>query len=655
MKKIYAVYILCQLLIANCFAQGFNWEWARCGKGGYGGLGGWQEGVNIACNVSAGVYITGYFTDTAIFGFDTLLYNSNECFFLARYDTAGNFRWAKSEPLMPYYSNSQGTAAATDASGNVYLTVGYAGDSFLVGNITLYSNASLGGASFVAAFDTAGDVMWAKGINGGIALAIATDAYKNIYVTGAFSADTVIFGNSVLVNSGYANIFLAKYDSAGNILWAQKAGGNSYDYGDAVATDDVGNVYLTGEISSDSMKIGDTVFYNPSLNHYILTAKFSPAGALIWVSNSGSNNTGLGPYSIATDANENVYITGVFESPSLSFGAVTLLNNPAVEGYSFFLVKYDGAGNLVWAKGATGNSGPEGYSVTTDVNNNVYVSGGLLWAGGDTTTFVYNTTTLIDTGTHDPMFILKLDPDGNVLNAQTFESGGDDVNWLCVDALGNGYLGGDFYNIDSLAFGNSVIKPQFQNFLTANEYMFVAKFDAGIKQCGLPAVSITVDGDTLTANNGVQFQWYLNNSPLPGDTNNRVVASKVGDYAVQITDSAGCTALSNAVNISAIAHLAADGLISIYPNPSVGSWQLAVGNAQLAVGGQWAVGSGQLAISNSLIGAAFEVWDNTGQIIYQSKITSAVTEINLPALANGVYFLRVNTGEGVLVRKLVKF
>src|SRR4051812_30404093 len=69
----------------------------------------------------------------------------------------------------------------------------------------------------------AGGNEWEYGKN------LVTDAYGNIYVIGYFASSFLTFGSTVLSNAGGSNytedIFLVKYDSTGNVIWAKEAGG----------------------------------------------------------------------------------------------------------------------------------------------------------------------------------------------------------------------------------------------------------------------------------------------------------------------------------------------------------------------------------------------------------------------------------------------
>jgi hypothetical protein len=704
MKKLIPIITGLLLIAPQCFSQNFDWQWARYAQQQTQDPFESSQGWSTACNATVGVYITGWFTDTTILNSDTLFYNPGlfnfgQSFYLARYDVSGNIRWARTPHGGRSQPTSYGYGVASDTRANACIT-GTFSDSLIMGNVVLPPANSQG--VFVAKYDSSGNALWAiapRGSGYGVGSGITTDANNNIYVTGYFSSGTFTFDTTVLVNAGTYNAFLLKYDSAGNPLWAFSTHGNLYDFGEAVATDDNGNVYFTGYFTSDTFKIGNTIIYRPvtdTFEEQIFTAKLNSAGNLIWVKTA---HNGLGAFrnnSVAADTRGNVYTTGFAGYDTLYFDSGAFIN-----ASSFFLAKYDSSGNLQWVKRNNQDYGAEvrGYCVTTDINDNVYVSGGVASTGGKSEIFKIDSTVLLLDMKLDPMFIFELDPNGNVLHAQVFMSGGDDQNWVCVDRLGNGYLGGDITLGGNIAFGPDTVIQ------SGNENMFIAKFNPDSLACSLgpptinaetnticandsalvcapnnfasyrwntgqttpcfytslagnyyvtvtdshgceatsntvaitvnmpPTISITVNGDTLTANNGVTFQWYLNGNLLPGDNGNQIIGTKGGSYAVQITDSNGCTSTSNPVVIGGINSLAGYN-ISIYPNPSVGNWQLAIGN--------------------NLIGAAFEVWDNDGRIIYQSKITSVVTEINLPALASGVYFLRINTGEGLIVRKLLK-
>ena len=85
---------------------------------------------------------------------------------------------------------------------------------------------------------------------------IDTDPSGDIIVTGRF-AGSATFGDTTLVAAGARDMFVAKYDDAGDFLWAAQAGGTGLTWGYGIATDGSGNSIVTGEFS-DTATFGDT-------------------------------------------------------------------------------------------------------------------------------------------------------------------------------------------------------------------------------------------------------------------------------------------------------------------------------------------------------------------------------------------------------------
>src|SRR2546429_460101 len=75
------------------------------------------------------------------------------------------------------------------------------------------------------------------------------------------------------------------------------------------------------------------------------------------------------PSASVTDAAGNLYVTGTFEDSSITFGSFTLVNQG---GYDIFFVKYDPAGNIIWAKSFGGISN-EWVTITNDPYGNIYL------------------------------------------------------------------------------------------------------------------------------------------------------------------------------------------------------------------------------------------------------------------------------------------
>jgi len=149
-----------------------------------------------------------------------------------------------------------------------------------------------------------------------------------------------------------------------------------------------------------------------------------------------------------------------------------------------------------------------------------------------------------------------------------------------------------------------------------------------------PSISISVNGDTLTAYGAVSYQWYRNGSSILNAVSNIYVASEAGSYTVAVTDSNGCSALSNPTIITGMKELSGGNGVRIFPNPSAdGSWQLLVGD-------NW-------------MNARIEIFDAKGKLLFQSAITHS--QVNLtPDVSPGIYLLRISSGKNSITNKLVR-
>ena len=104
---------------------------------------------------------------------------------------------------------------------------------------------------------------------------VATDADDNVYVAGDFSDTVQLDPNGspagTLTSNGSRDVFVAKYDSSGNFVWARSFGGSSYDFNWGLALDDAANVILSGGFR-------DTVDFDPFTAHPPEVDTFTSAG-----------------------------------------------------------------------------------------------------------------------------------------------------------------------------------------------------------------------------------------------------------------------------------------------------------------------------------------------------------------------------------------
>jgi hypothetical protein len=244
------------------FSNAGTFQWARSTGSSacddYGGAIAVDPAGNPCFN---GVFAGPVVTATTTIGTTSLVSYGNQDVFLAKYNNAGSFQWAKN-----IGSSSGGDfngGIAVDASNNIYID-GYYGGSMTVGTFTLPFTGYYDG--FVAKFNTAGIAQWANritGLDAEYCYDIAVDANANAYVTGAYAGTVVTAGTFTIANSvpgPNTDVFVAKYNTGGTIQWISSGGGSANDWGYGISSDAVGNVYATGYIS------GSTTFGPTALN-----------------------------------------------------------------------------------------------------------------------------------------------------------------------------------------------------------------------------------------------------------------------------------------------------------------------------------------------------------------------------------------------------
>ncbi|HWY98596.1 MAG TPA: SBBP repeat-containing protein, partial [Bacteroidia bacterium] len=275
---------------------------------------------------------------------------------------------------------------------------------------------SLFAFSFSISFAQSPNWVWAKTAAGNInTYGMTSDANGNSYVTGFFSGGSITLGSFTLTNTGSWDMFVAKYDPSGNVLWAKSAGGNNNVVGEGVATDNAGNVYVVGCFESSSLTFGSTTLTDAGSSYNIFLVKYDANGNVAWAKSAGDGSNTDNGIGVATDNDGNIFITGYFQNSTITFGTFTLTNTAYQNA---FIVKYNGAGNVLWAKAptASGGTGSNGNRISTDVKGNAYITGS---NNGSALTFgIY---TLNSIGSADA-FAVKYDSTGNVHWAKSFGS-----------------------------------------------------------------------------------------------------------------------------------------------------------------------------------------------------------------------------------------
>ncbi|HEV7231808.1 MAG TPA: SBBP repeat-containing protein [Bacteroidia bacterium] len=494
MKKIFTLLTIgLALMSAGANAQAPNWSWAK-NAGGSGN----DISNGVCVDASGNTYVTGNFTSSSItFGSTTL---SNTAaggldYFLVKYDASGNVLWAKGASGV---SNDGGSKVAVDANGNVYVSGNTNSNTLTFGSTTLALHGY--DDTFIVKYDASGNVLWAK-IAGGsandIGLGISLDGSGNAYICGYFASSTMSFGTTSITNAGGNDIFVAKYDASGNVVWAKRVGGTGDDSANGVDVDASGNVFITGTFLSSSISFGTTTLSNGG-GIDMFTAKLDASGTAVWAKSATgvSNDVANG---VKMDPSGNAIVIGTFNSSTLTFGSFPL----TLKSYDdIFLVKYDPSGTVLWAKSAGGTANDIGASVTVDHYGNSYLTGYFA-----STSMTMGTTVLTNSASTYAMYVAEYDPSGTEIWAKSTPSTGDDRgNSIAVDILGNSYITGSFTTA-SLAFGSSTLTN------AGGSDMYVAKLltnTLGIHEADKSSVTMTVYPNPSTGVFALQLKGLPN-------------------------------------------------------------------------------------------------------------------------------------------------
>lgn len=433
-----------------------------------------EVSYGIAVDPAGSSFITGCFSSTNVHFGATVLTNANPPnfdAFVARFDTDGAFLWAK---RFGGTNDDRARSITVDKQDNCYVAGYFYSTNFAIGNVILTNFAPNGNGSFFAAkFDPTGNLLWARGPDKGYsqyASAIAVDDFGNCYVTGQFAGTNTVGGIN-LASYGAYDVCLLKYDSNGKLLWAKQAGGNASDSGNSVAVDSEGNVYLLAVIRSTNATFGNFSFSVKGTNtdQDIIVAKYDSAGNVVWARQFGGTGLDSGSGS-ALDKTGHLFITGGFSSSNLVFGATTLTNSGLLVYSTLYLAKLANDGTPLWAKAIHGDNTQGSQSVAVDFAGNSYIAGFF-----QSSNLVFDTTliTNADGGSLNDadVFVAKYDPAGNLLwVAQPGGTNDQRAFSIALDSAANAYITG-------WTQGTNVL---FGNLATTNAYLdlFVAKMDS---------------------------------------------------------------------------------------------------------------------------------------------------------------------------------
>ena len=294
-----------------------------------------SEGRALAADGAGSIYVSGFFWGSTG---GTGSYDA----FLSKYDASGNSVWFRHIGTA-VHDNAYGVAL--DRAEGIYTSGRTSGD--------LGTSAPGPPDAFLTRYDPSGNLQWVRQFGtwrGERCYAVATDLAGNAYTTGSTE------GSLDGPNAGGNDVYLAKHDPSGNLVWCRQMGTSEFETGYSVAAD--GAVYIAGTTAGS--------LAGPHVGQQdAFLVKYNESGDLLWsrqIASFGHDNCN----SVAVDNAGDIYVTGFTQ------GSLTQLNAGRDD---VFLAKYNPLGDPLWCRQIGTEKSERAHSVAIDNVGGVYITG----------------------------------------------------------------------------------------------------------------------------------------------------------------------------------------------------------------------------------------------------------------------------------------
>lgn len=483
--------------------------------------------------------------------------------------------------------NNYADNLAIDNQNNYYFSGFYDPGYFQIGDSVFFCQDAATN-SFVSGFDRDGNFRWAvsfqklpEGPYGMVMdCQLAVDSEQNLYVAGEFDF-SVVLGDTVLESYGNWDVFIAKYDSSGQFIWAYQVGGPTDDQVSDIKIDDYDNLYFSLNHSRPSFN--NTVVYGNndttiSFHNYCASVLSLTADASITWLTFGISEDDVEAENLILDIYDNLYaeymifgdflinghtieadiepithllipfglhgapveyekfphywsldmlidgdgnflLTGAFNSPMIILGDTLV----PVGFYDFLLVKYNHQMEPVWYITFPNNSSMIDFKMDIDWEDDIYISAPF------TGELTIGDTTIVSESADD-IFIAKLDPTGDFSSAVTIQGNAFQYcSALNLDHCGNiiycgGYNGEIYLGSDTLSAGSST------EVLLAKLSNEIGFLDLGSDKvaCGSLVLSAPEGCPYYSWNDGMSYEDHL-------------TVTETGFYSLQVINAFHCS------------------------------------------------------------------------------------------------------------------
>ncbi len=591
----------------------------------------------------------------------------------AKYNTQGLLVWVFKIKNNNSNSVDRHADIEIDASENLYICGDFI-DSIALDpsnpNQFAYSNSPWRHSSFLVKFNTSGQFVWGFQIdnvasyynNRSFGLDISDKDELFVYGILQGNADIDPDTSLVIMDTLNGRHFVAIYDVNGSLI-------NGFNFGDTtiittfhyeplIGTDSASNIYIGCPRLGGDLDPGAGQYYLPQSNSFqdYTIVSFTKTGQLRWANrlNRPQNSTYVSAVFGGVNSFGNVVIANVIKDPAeFDWGVHSALHKPKVNPNGIQLMYFEHTviseyNNQGYYSGSFDPVDTSNYSflyhlrgIHVDNDCNIYTTGMALYAppliptdsiflesalgshahainkvpGQAVVSVKYSDSFHINPIAQNDTSQIKICA-GDSLTINM--SGFGNINWYDAPVGGNLVFTGIMHSLPPLFADTSFYVED----VRCNVISGRTKVEVKVTPINN---TVSVYSDTLTANqNNATYQWIdcTTNLPLPNDTN-QFIYGMFGTFAVDITTN-GCTRRSPCVNMwpNSVGDYSTSDKIKIYPNPSTDFITMEI-----------------MGIRKSV---RYQILDPMGKNIFAGYTSLGKTNIDISALAKGVYFLHVD-------------
>jgi hypothetical protein len=551
------------------------------------------------------------------------------------------FEWNK---ILGEAGPNVGICIKVDTADFIYASGCFSGSIDFLGTY-LTSKGNLD--AYLAKMDSKGGLIWVKQFSGNYndkITSLEIDRDNNIYVCGSYRVN-ISFDTTLITNNAdtlySSNMFIAKYSPSGKLSWAKNTGGVEFDGsqtgpvefgGNRLTADSENNLIIAGKSIDinlfdtsgqiQTLDSGEICNYYGGIKYchweyfhptYNFIAKYNSDGEKIWIKLMGGD-----PYAVKTDNKDNIIVSGNFQcwTPPCNNKFDSVILNP-ISGETIFLVKYNNNGKLLWAQTAGGLANYNtGYDLAIDSINNIYITGQIMCGEirfGESIGFSIPCDNV-------DAFLAKCDSSGDfkwakIIGTPVLSDDGDYNSGNSMIITNNNILITGYFK-DTIDFNGSVINGLYD--------MFVAKFDLNGNAIKAGAYA---SSDLVSISSGKDiFFDRQNNIYVTGYTYFDATSFNNPCYIY-------IAKISYDIPTSFIKEIQNKGDIMIHPNPC---------KEKIII------------TSNSNCIKYIQIISINGTPVLSGKFQENIKEINCSSLSKGIYIAKINIGEELIVRKLIK-